>query len=150
MILKARQALMVIPLSEFLKRRLPHSWRQKIKKMAGLDIHPEKMSTLSRVDRNSRRVNIAIRTGGGLGDFIVYLAVIDQLLARCDCDIHIFTLSRAKALSILGGRERVFVQYPFGFRAEQFDLVLTSMSASTTPGVCGARLRSYTTRCSRS
>jgi hypothetical protein len=92
--------------------------------MIGLDIHLEKMSTLSRVDGNSRRVNIAIRTGGGLGDFIVYLSIVDQLLARHDCDIHVFTLSRTNALSILGGRERVFVQYPFGFKAGQFDLVL--------------------------
>lgn len=115
---------MHVPLFAFLKRRLPHSWRQRIKKIVGLDIHPERMSTLSQVDENSRRVNIAIRTGGGLGDFIVYLSIIDQLLARCDCDIHVFTLSRANALSILGSRERVFVQYPFGFRTGQFDLVL--------------------------
>lgn len=115
---------MRIPLYAFLKRRLPRSWRQRIKKAAGLDIRPEKMRTVERACGNSGKLALAIRTGGGLGDFIVYLALVDQLLARCDGEIHVFTLSHANAVSILGGRERVFVHYPLGFAAEKFDLVL--------------------------
>lgn len=108
----------------YLKQRLPYGLKQAIKRFTGLGLQSAAGQTLARVDLVAGRINIAIKTGGGLGDFIVYLAIIDQLLAKYACDIHIFTFSYENARTILGERKNVFIHYPLALRPNQFDLIM--------------------------
>ena len=96
-----------------LKVLLPRGIKTKIKNITGFGMTSHKVSTFARVKVDPIKVNIAIYTGGGLGDFIVYLALIDQMSKMCDCRISVFTLSYENASKILGCRSNVDIYYPF-------------------------------------
>jgi hypothetical protein len=111
-------------LIQYLKRILPRGAKQWIKKMLGYDSFPASVDgALAKPDVDPQKINISIHAGGGLGDFIVYSAIVDQLLAMCSCDIYIFTLSYANAEAVLGNRENVYVYYPFWeIPSDRFDV----------------------------
>ena len=106
-----------------LKVLLPRKTKEKIKNKTGFGLKSHKVSSFARVETDSKKINIAIYTGGGLGDFIVYSAIIDQMLKMCDCKICLFTLSYSNAEAILGNRENVDIYYPFRpIPKEKFDV----------------------------
>jgi len=108
-----------------LKVLLSPKTKEKIKKITGFGLKSQKASTLARVVVDPRKVNIAIYTGGGLGDFIVYSALFDQMLAMCDCEISIFTLSYDNAVAILNNRKSINIYYPFRpVSRKKFDVVI--------------------------
>jgi ADP-heptose:LPS heptosyltransferase len=111
-----------------LKRILPQNVKQIIKRMLGLGSIAEKknVDVFAKPNVDPKKVNVLIRAGGGLGDFIVYSAVIDQILEMGDLvEVYVYTLSYASADAILKGRGRVRVYYPFWvIDAEEFDLIL--------------------------
>jgi len=109
----------------WLKARLPHGFKQKLKKLLGIGSTAQEVSLFARLDIDSSKINIAIYAGGGLGDFIVYKAIIDSLLNNYNCMIYLFTLSYENAVTILGNTIGLEVHYSVMTQNnEQFDLVL--------------------------
>jgi len=102
---------------------MPRQIKNKIKHIMGIHYGSTDNDVIFRVD--SKIVNVAIHAGGGLGDFIVYSAIIDQLKEKTDCIIYIFTLYTNAAETILNNRKNVHVFHQLnGHRNNAFDLAL--------------------------
>lgn len=55
------------------------------------------------------RLRISIYLGGALGDYIVYLRLVDELSAVCDCDLDLFLDRIEFGEFIYGGRQNVTI-----------------------------------------
>jgi hypothetical protein len=108
---------------QFLKRLLPRSLKQKIKDSLGLN--GENLMLTNKVEIDHAMINIAINCGGGIGDFIVYKSIFDQLCDYGNCCLYIFTLSYVNANLILKDLRYVHIYYPFyAINDKDFDLHL--------------------------
>lgn len=105
-----------------LKMFLPRNIKEKIKNVTGFGMVSNKVNTLESISLDSGKINVAIYTGGGLGDFIVYSLLVEQLVEVYDCDVYIFTLSYENAKKIFKDNCHVKVCYPFNLRKKQFDI----------------------------
>jgi len=114
------------PIIKWLKARLPNSLKLKIKKVLGIGSSAHNVSAAVETDLETDidKINIAVYTGGGLGDFIVYKAIFDSLLAHDKCRIYLFTISYANAETILSDTANLEIYYPrLRLKEKQFDLV---------------------------
>ena len=103
---------MLHKLIKWFKNRLPYNLKEIIKKVLRVSSSAHKVNVFAIVETDPDKINIAIYAGGGLGDFIVYKAVIDNLIANYECRIYLFTISYENAEAILGGIKHLHIYYP--------------------------------------
>lgn len=69
----------------------------------------QEKARLTGVLEQENRLHIALRLGGALGDYIIYLRLVDELSSVCDCvtDLYLDRIGFAKY--VFGGREAVTI-----------------------------------------
>ncbi len=70
-------------------------------------------------------VRIAIYAGGGMGDFITYIPILDQLMSICDCVIDFYTGNMIYASALYAPRANLrIIPERFQHDVNSYDLIL--------------------------
>ena len=109
----------------WLKAKLPHRLKQKLKEKTGLGSTAHDTSVFTKIDLEKKMINIAIHVGGGLGDFVVYKAIFTELLKIENCCLSLFTLSYENTNTIIGNMKNIHIYYAMAYRKKMpFDVFL--------------------------